>query len=182
MRCFLFTSRLCNFAVTNPYLMKAANTGRFSFEYFLEKAGRYCAYSDRCSHDVVQKLKTLGAAPGQVQKVMQHLQEHGFVDDQRFAMGFVRGKLHNNHWGRQRIIMELKHRNIPEATIQQALETISQEDYQAILEKVANKKAAATRDADTFSRNGKIAAYCIQKGFEPDLVWQLIREQFTIKK
>ena len=159
--------------------MKAAHTDRFSLEYFLEKAERYCAYRERCSHEVEQKLRTLGAPSGKAQQVMKHLQEQGFVDDHRFAMSFVRGKLHNNHWGRQRIIMELKQRNIPGATIQQALETISPEDYQAVMEKVARKKAATTKDPDAFIRNGKIAAYCMQKGFEPDMVWQLIREQFT---
>ena len=52
----------------------------------------YCAYQDRSRKEVEIKLIQLGALPNQKLSVLIRLELQGFLDDERFAKSFVRGK------------------------------------------------------------------------------------------
>ncbi len=112
-------------------------------------------------------------------QIIARLSEEGFLDEPRYARSFVRGKLHNNHWGRIRMRRELQQRQLAAPLINEALELLDQQEYQQILEGVAQKKAGSLKETDPYTRKGKIAAYCINKGFESELVWQLINKKYS---
>lgn len=146
------------------------------FEEFLEKGRRYCAYRDRSKKETALRLHQLGASPGLSVRILEALESEGFLNEERFARALVRGKFRNNRWGRLRILKELSHHQIAQATIQRALSEIDEDEYLEVLEDLARKKFASLKGLPPFNAKGKTAQHCIGKGFEPDLVWKIINE------
>lgn len=139
-----------------------------------EKIKRFCAYRERCIEETKKKIKSLGANAEQSEKIIQLLTNEGYIDERRFAGVFVRGKFNNNHWGRVKIQLELNMRNIPDAVSREALKEIDDEAYAQLLSKLAGNKMRSLMEKSADDVREKTAAYCIGKGFEPDLVWQTI--------
>ena len=142
--------------------------------WLLEKARQFCAYQERCSSEVRRKLRNIGAGNLQSEQIIQQLEEEGYLSNIRFAKAFSSGKLNNNHWGRIRIRQELYARNIDGVLVDEALQEIDESSYKTILSKLVNRKASDLKETDPAVAKGKIAAYCTGKGFEHDLVWQVI--------
>jgi regulatory protein len=137
---------------------------------------RYCAYQERCSKDVRQKLKELGSEPGNIPGYMKVLAGENFFDDRRFANSFIRGKFRNNHWGKIKIRFELLQKGIPDQVIREELNEIDEQEY---LEAIRNLIEKKFKDPSVKMNPGfreKIATFVAGKGFEAGLVWQMIRE------
>lgn len=141
-----------------------------------EKARKYCAYAERCTWDVRQKLMRLGASGHDITDIIGELVEEGYLDDSRFAAFFATGKFRNNRWGKQKIRAELLKRGIKEQVIRQALATIDDEAYDNCLRWLIDKKNAGLDRKNARDAGTKIVAYCVQKGFEADHVIRLLDE------
>ena len=111
----------------------------------------YCAYQERCHKEVEQKLYDLNMIPEAKEKIIIHLLQHNFLNEERFAKAFVRGKFSIKNWGKQRILNELKFRNISIYNINTALKEIDDEDYLKTLQKIAKKKLPLIKESNTFS-------------------------------
>ena len=72
------------------------------------KLSALCAMSEQCCHDVLQKMKRWEVADAVAEKVVARLVKERFIDEERFAKAFVRDKFRYNHWGKVRIVQELK--------------------------------------------------------------------------
>lgn len=141
----------------------------------LVKLQRYCAYQDRCHAEVRTKLIELGCYGQDLEEVMASLIEEKFLDEERFARSFARGKFRMKQWGRNRILQELKLRHISDYCIRKAMEEIKEADYQQTLKEVLEKRASQIAEADDFARKGKLAQYAMSRGFEADIVWELLK-------
>lgn len=107
---------------------------------------------------------------------MKQLKEEGFIDDQRFARSFVRGKLRGNKWGRIRITCELRAKKIPETIISEALQEIGEEEYLELIRSLIKKKSGEINPEKTLNKQDKIINFVVGKGFEIDLVLRMIQE------
>ncbi len=143
----------------------------------IRQAKYFCAYQERCSSEVLQKLTSLGADKQQQQIVMDILIQEAFLDDRRFANAYAQGKYKNNHWGRIKIFLELTRRGIPNNIIEQAIEGIDNDEYIQILQHLITKKIQTIKNKNQQQTMEKTAYFCTGKGFEPELVWQLIKKQ-----
>lgn len=143
------------------------------------KLQRYCAYQERCHQEVRSKLLNMGVYGQDLESVMAELIADNFLNEERFARSFARGKFRMKQWGRQRIVRELKNRSVSEYCIRQALREIPDEDYRVSLEELLQKKLRTIRESDPFKRRGKVAAYAVRRGFEPELVWEMLESVFT---
>lgn len=135
----------------------------------------YCAYQERCHKEVEQKLYDLNMIPEAKEKIIIHLLQHNFLNEERFAKAFVRGKFSIKNWGKQRILNELKFRNISIYNINTALKEIDDEDYLKTLQKIAKKKLPLIKESNTFKKSSKLVNYLISKGFEPNLVYPIVK-------
>ncbi len=140
----------------------------------LVKLQRYCAYQDRCHAEVRTKLIELGCYGQDLEDVMASLIEEKFLDEERFARSFARGKFRMKQWGRVRILQELKQRKISDYCIRKAMEEIKEAEYLQTLNDVLEKRAYQIAEADDFARKGKLAQYAMSRGFEADLVWKTL--------
>ena len=142
----------------------------------IERIKNYCALQDRCQWDVLQKLREWGLKQATKNHILEILITDKFVDEERFATSFCRGKFKIKNWGKRKIINELKRKQISMICINTGLKEIDEKEYNLVLEKLFVQKKSRTKEKNQFVRKRKIANYLIQKGFENNLVWDKIRE------
>jgi regulatory protein len=141
----------------------------------LQRLQKYCAYQDRCHQEVRSKLIKLGIFGDALEEIVSELISDGFLNESRFARAFARGKFRQKHWGRQRILMELKKRKVSDYCIREGLQEINEEEYAATLKEVIDKKNNLLKEKDPFKRRNKLAQFAIRRGFEPELVWEYLK-------
>jgi len=140
----------------------------------LDKMAKYCAYQERCTSDVITKLKTFCLSESDKKEIVKYLINNRFVDDGRFAAAFVKGKINQNGWGINKIRFNLIKKGIDKDIIDEALAEVNEDSYKQRLKQIlSNKKVKAENE---FQAKQKLAAYAIQKGFEPALVWEMVNE------
>lgn len=144
----------------------------------LEKIYRYCAYQERSHHEVKEKLFSLGLSSDEVDQILSKLITEGFVNEERFAKAFAGGKFRTKKWGRIKIEKELNALGLSARCVSSGMKEIVDEDYQKTLQQLLEKKNNLISEADPFARKNKLATYAIGRGYEPDLVWKLIKENF----
>ena len=138
----------------------------------LQKMERFCAYRERCPKEVRSKLKEMGLSHADSEQIYQVLLEDNFFNEERFAMAYAGGKFRSNQWGRVRIRQELKMRSIAPEYINQALDSIPEEDYEALVRKLLRKKMQQFAGDDN-ARDKNIASLA-RAGFELDLLFRVL--------
>ena len=142
----------------------------------LDKMAKYCAYQERCVKDVKDKLKTFDIPQEEKTKILDYLLDNRFVDDERFAKSFVRGKVNQSGWGMNKIRFHLMQKGIAKELIDDALEQTDEEVYRQRLIDIIKTKAKTVKAASDFEKKHKLAAYAMQKGFEGNLVWEVLKD------
>ena len=145
------------------------------FKDVLQKLERYCAYQERCHQDVKEKLKSFSISHEEKEEIVCRLIENGFLNEERFARTFARGKFRIKKWGKYKITQELHRRSISDYCIQKGLSEIDEKDYLKTLKSIIANKKAVIKTGNVYVLRDKISKFAIGKGFEPDLVWEEIK-------
>lgn len=140
-----------------------------------EKIEAYCAYRERSQQEVKQKLYDYGLYTDLVNEIISELIQNNFLNEERFARAFVRGKFSIKKWGRVKIKQALYPHHLSDYILKKAFTEIDEAQYDQVLREVIAKKARLVKEKNEFRRNGKIAQYVIGRGFEPDMVWEVIK-------
>ena len=148
--------------------------------YTLKEATRklegYCSYQERCHKDVKQKLWEMGMIPEAIDQIVTHLIQENYLNEERFAKSFARGKFAIKKWGRNRIVNELKFRNISKYNINAALKEIDPTIYLETLDALAKKRMLQIKETNLQKRRRKLADYLLYRGWESHLVYEKIKE------
>ena len=145
----------------------------------LDKMAKYCAYQERCVKDVRDKLNTYDIPEEEKAKILDYLLDNRFVNDDRFAKSFVRGKINQSGWGVNKIRFHLIQKGIDKELIDEVLGQTDEEFYRQRLVDVLKTKAKTVKADSDFEKKRKLAAYAMQKGFEAALVWEVLKELDT---
>ena len=138
------------------------------------KIEQYCAYQERSQQEVRDKLYDMGLHQKEVEKLISELVVDNFLNEERFAITYARGKFRIKHWGKNKIKQNLKLKRVSEYCIKKALKEIDPDEYYEVLKIELQKKSDKLKDKDPFIRKNKIAQYLGSRGFEMDLVWDLL--------
>ena len=141
----------------------------------LDKMAKYCAYQERCVKDVRDKLKTFDIPEEEKSKILDYLLDNRFVNDERFAKSFVRGKVNQSGWGMNKIRFHLMQKGINKEIIEEALEQTDEGVYRLRLIDILKTKSKTIKADSDFEKKRKLAAYAMQKGFEGNLVWEVLK-------
>ena len=142
----------------------------------LDKMAKYCAYQERCVKDVRDKLKAFDIPEEEKTKILDYLLVNRFVNDERFAKSFVRGKVNQSGWGLNKIRFHLIQKGIDKELIDEALGQTDEEVYRQRLIDILKSKSKTVKAETEFEKKRKLAAYAMQKGFEGGLVWEVLKE------
>jgi regulatory protein len=142
----------------------------YDFAQMLQKSEAFCAYQERSSFEVLEKLKRMGAAPGEATLILDKLIENKFLDDARFATAYAVGKLRIKHWGVNKIKQGLQLKHIDRNLIQDAIgQMYEQEDYFGILKQSAERKwQELNKEKDPWIRKQKLFRFLASRGFNYD--------------
>jgi regulatory protein len=141
----------------------------------LLKAESWCAYQERAQQEVRNKLYEYGLHQSEVEEVLTELIVTNFLNEERFAMAYVSGKVNIKKWGRIKIKQALKLKKVPEKLIQKALKSIDEDKYLANLLATAEKKSAVLHEKNPLKRKYKLITYLQSKGFEGDLIFDVLK-------
>ena len=141
-----------------------------------KKLEGYCAYQDRCHKEVISKLRTMNMIPEAIDVVVGHLIKENYLNEERFARSFARGKFNIKKWGKNRIENELKYREISKFNIRLAMEEIDSKEYIKTFNALAKKRLAEIREKDLQKRRKKLADYLLYRGWESGMVYEKVYE------
>lgn len=127
---------------------------------------RWCATQDRSQEECRRKLMKAGIQGMEVEAIIASLIASGFVDEERFARAFVRGKMRMKGWGRMKIMAALRQHQVPDRLIQQAISMeLLPESYSETIDKVAVKRWEQLQVYEPTVRKTRLIRYLMGKGF-----------------
>ena len=142
----------------------------------LAKAEHYCAYQERSQQEVRDKLYEWGLYTNAVENIIIQLIAGNFINEERFANAYVRGKFNQKGWGKNKIKQGLKFKRVSDVLIKKALNNINEDDYLQMLGKVMQKKASLLMETDLYKRKYKLQQYALGRGYENDLIADVLKD------
>jgi regulatory protein len=140
-----------------------------------EKIKHFCAYQERSHFETKQKLYLFGLSTSDVEALLAKLIEENYLNEERFAQCFARGRFALKKWGRVKIKHELALKKVSATNIKTSLKEIDEDDYQQTLQHLAEKKWLLLSDEQPVSRQAKTIQYLLQKGYELPLIQNVLK-------
>ncbi|MFT6807217.1 MAG: regulatory protein [Saprospiraceae bacterium] len=146
----------------------------------LHKLMRYCDYQDRCHQEVRTKLLQLKIYGQDLEEVMAELISTDYLNEERFATSYARGKYRIKGWGRIKIRQGLKSKRISDYSIRKGLQEIEKEGgYQdTLLNHLTKYRDQRKNKYDKRLLQQKTYAHGVSKGYESALISEVIQELF----
>ncbi|MCE9540363.1 MAG: RecX family transcriptional regulator [Bacteroidetes bacterium] len=145
----------------------------------LVRAQQTCAYQERCHQEMRNKLFEWGLYPDAVENILANLITENFLNEERFAKAYAGGKFRIKKWGRIKIKIELRKRKLSDYCIKKGMLEIDDKDYIKTLKQLIAKKSKEIKGGKGQVRNYKIAQYAASRGFEQDLIWDILKESHS---
>ncbi|MFH6997708.1 regulatory protein RecX [Flavobacterium sp. FlaQc-57] len=140
----------------------------------LQKLEHFCAYQERCHAEVTSKLYSLKMTNDEIDNIIVQLIEGNFLNETRFACSFARGKHRIKHWGKIRIVNELKAKQISSTNITLALKEIEPEEYENTFEQLAERSWNSLQEKNILKKRKKFCDYMLRRGYESNLVYEKV--------
>lgn len=148
----------------------------FTVDEIKRKIEQFCVYQDRCHKEVEQKMRDYELIPEAREMILLSLMQDNFLNEERFAKSFARGKFRIKSWGKQRIIRELKFRDISAYNIKTALKEIDENEYLDTIYRVTEKRSNSISETNSYKKKKKIIDFLMRKGFENELIFKTVNE------
>ena len=139
-----------------------------------KKLEHYCAYQERCHLEVNQELKELGVFGNEMDTIISHLIEQNYLNENRFAELFVKGKFNIKKWGKKKLLRELKQRNISDWNIKNAMKEISDTNYWESGQALAEKFWKSNENRPLAVQKKKVWNAMQYRGWETELIMENI--------
>jgi regulatory protein len=156
--------------------MRSLKKKYVSREEALKRLQKYCAYQERCHQEVRNKLANWGLFGEYADEVTSELVLEGFLNEERFARAYARGKFRMKGRGRRRIEYELKQKNINAYCIRKAMEEIDPKAYRQSLADQLKRKARELKSKDAWERRSKLKAFAYRQGFETEIIHEMVEQ------
>lgn len=147
-----------------------------SVEDILQKMEYYCSYQERCHIEVSEKLRSFVLNQDEKDRIIVHLIESNFLNEERFALVFSISKFHQKKWGKIRIKNELKARKISDYLVTKALKEIPSEEYEMTFETLAEKHWESITEKNDLKKRKKFCDYLLRKGWESERIYEKVKE------
>ncbi len=141
-----------------------------------DKAAVLCSKSEKCSAEILQKLRLWGLSAEESEPVIEQLIKEKYIDDERFARAYVKDKFRFNHWGKQKIAHMLRVKNISSEVLELAFEEINEEGYSDELRKILTDKARSVKARDQYDKRNKLMRFAMGRGFDSGRIYAVLKE------
>ncbi len=149
-------------------------------EKALQKIRHFCAYQERNHREVKEKLYSFGLYKTDVEALLSQMIEENYLNEERYAITFAGGKFRIKKWGKTKIKFELQQKKVSAYCIKKALSLIEEDEYKKTLNLLAQAKMKDLKsEKNIFIRKKKLQNYLVGKGYEFDLVNDVLRNNET---
>jgi regulatory protein len=121
-------------------------------------------------------MKEYNLIPEAKEMILLSLMQDNFLNEERFAKSFARGKFRIKNWGKQRIVRELKFRDISAYNIKTALKEIEEEEYVKTIYSITENRNNVISEPNIYKRKKKLVDFLMRKGFENELIFKTVNE------
>ncbi len=131
------------------------------------KLEAFCAYQERCTHEVKEKIKAFDLSEAEVVELLNFLRSNKYLDEERFARSYASGKFVIKGWGRIKIRSHMKAKFVPNELIQIGLSEIDDEAYIERMKHLANRKwEELAKEKNPWAKKQKLYRFLAGKGYE----------------
>lgn len=138
----------------------------------LKKIENICSRSEKCSFDIKQKLIAWQIEYDEIDEIIASLIEQDFINEERFSKAFANDKFKFNKWGKNKISFALRQKQINEINISNAIKSISQKKYIAMMSSELNLKVKSI-NGDVYTVKAKLLNFAQSRGYETEIVYSL---------
>ena len=114
--------------------------------------------------------------PEVIDNILVYLIQNNYLNEERFAKAYVRGKFRIKKWGKNRLVRELRFREISRYNIDTALKEIDLDDYYNTLDELVNKRISQVKENNLYKKKKKVADYLLYRGWESHLIYERLNE------
>ncbi len=141
---------------------------------YYEKLASFCAYQERAHKEVKEKLQKFDLNDEEIGTIIIALLQNNYLNEQRFATSYARGKFRFKKWGRKKIAHALQLKDVSSQNIQSALDEIDEEEYIQTLQKIIEQKYQEVKGKNDWEKKQKTYAHALSKGYESQLIGALL--------
>ena len=134
----------------------------------------YCVYQDRCHSEVEQKMRDFLLIPEAKDEILLYLLKENYLNEERFARSYIRGKFYIKSWGRNKIKNHLKFKGVSEKLIKSCFDEIDEEDYGKTILKIYTDYYSKQKGLKDYQKKSKTIKYLLTRGFEYELILETI--------
>jgi regulatory protein len=150
---------------------------QYTPEQSLPKIKQYCAYQERCHKEVREKLYSFRLNKIEVEQIISTLINENYLNEERFAIQFAGGKFRMKQWGKIKIKQALKFRQVSDYCIKKALKEIDGVSYERAFQKLSEQKLKTLKsERNIFVKKRKLQDFLLQRGFENDLIKEVLKD------
>lgn len=142
----------------------------------LEKARSICAMRETCAQVIEKKL--VSWKEPETEPYIKVLIKENYINHERYVSAFVKDKFNLEKWGKQKIAVALKMKNIDEKLIQKGLSAIDDQVYNQVLNELLTRKKSTIKDRSVVKVKSKLFRFAASRGFEYDLIYSQINSLF----
>ena len=136
----------------------------------LHQLAAWCSMSEKCCNDARQRAAKQLDDPAAIERIIRQLLEQRFIDETRYARAFVNDKFKYNRWGRIKIDIELRQKQINSEIRSEALDTIDDSEYKKTLLSLLTSKQRSVKAKDSYDKRTKLMRFAIGRGFEINII------------
>lgn len=146
------------------------------FRASLNKAMALCAGTEYCISDLLVKLRSWGTDDNENARIIELLKKENFINEERYALAYVKDKYNYNKWGKIKIAAHLKSKKISGEMIEMALDTIDNETYKQTLSNLLTVHRRSVKAKNQFDLKAKLLRYGLSKGYESSILYDLLND------
>lgn len=134
------------------------------------KIEMYCSRAEQCLSSVRRKLAEWHVPAADAENLVAELVADGFINERRYAEAFVHDRLKFGKCGRNKIRFELRQKQIDGKIVSEALSSIDEDEYLALLQTVAESKKRSLKGLEPAARQRRLQSFLLSRGFEMEYI------------
>ncbi|MEJ5050159.1 regulatory protein RecX [Chryseobacterium culicis] len=138
----------------------------YTFDEIKQKLVNYCVYQDRCHAEVELKMREFLLIEEAKEDIILFLLKENYLNEERFTRSYIRGKFYIKHWGKTKIKMNLKQKQISERLISSCFDEIDDSDYEKTIRKIFEDYYSRQTGLKEYQKKTKTIKHLMSKGFE----------------
>lgn len=150
--------------------MRTADKKSYTYDEIKQKMVNYCVYQDRSHFEVEHKMKEFLLIPEAKEEILLFLIQENYLNEERFAKSYARGKFYIKKWGKNKIRLSLLQKGISDRLIKKSFDEIDDNDYKKTISELIDKTMASYKGLQEYQKKQKLIKFLISKGFEYDVI------------